>query len=56
MVSVRLRGRPFDDAVTDMIEGVLAANRVPESDSPRVRELLLAALADALAEPAARAA
>jgi len=44
VVSVTLRGRPFADVVVDMIDGVLAANRVPESDAPRVRAVLTGAL------------
>jgi hypothetical protein len=44
VVSVRLRGRPFEDAVTDMVDGVVAANRVPESDAAKVRERLREAL------------
>ena len=44
VVSVRLRGRPFPEVVTDMVDGVLAANRVPPSDAPRVRARLAAAL------------
>jgi hypothetical protein len=44
VVSVRMRGRPFADVVTDMVDGVLAANHVPPSDAPRVRERLVAAL------------
>jgi hypothetical protein len=44
VVSVRLRGRPFTDVVTDMVDGVLAANRVPPSDAPRLRARLEAAL------------
>ncbi len=51
VVSVRLRDRPFEEAVTDMVEGVLAANRVSESDAPRVRELLRAALVCDTTEP-----
>ena len=31
VVSVRLRDRPFAEVVTDMVDGVLAANRVPET-------------------------
>jgi hypothetical protein len=46
VVSVRLRGRPFEAATADMVDGVLAANRVPEIDRARVR----AALADALVD------
>jgi hypothetical protein len=56
VVSVSLRGRPFEDAVTDMVEGVLAANRVPESDAASVREVLRAALDGVPAEPTTRAA
>jgi hypothetical protein len=54
---VRLRGRPFADVVTDMVDGVVAANRVPQTDAPRVRASLHAALrSDDAIEPAARAA
>jgi hypothetical protein len=57
VVSVRLRGRPFADVVTDMVDGVVAANRVPQTDAPRVRASLHAALrSDDAVEPAARAA
>ena len=45
VVSVRLRGRPFAEVVADMVDGVLAANRVPPADAPRVRARLTAALA-----------
>jgi hypothetical protein len=44
VVSVRLRGRPFADIVNDMVDGVLAANRVAPSDAPRVRAQLALAL------------
>ena len=59
MVSVRLRDRPFAEVVADMVDGVVAANRVPEADAPRVRALLQASLvgdAEPAREPAARAA
>ena len=56
MVSVRLRDRPFAEVVTDMVDGVLAANRVPETEAPRVRAVLTAALEDRPIEPEARAA
>ena len=46
VVSVRLRGRPFEDAVTDMVDGVIVANRVAEADAARVRGLLRTALGD----------
>jgi hypothetical protein len=44
VVSVRLRGRPFADVITDMVDGVLAANQVPPADAARVRARLVAAL------------
>jgi len=47
VVSVRLRGRPFADVVTDMVEGVLAANRVAPADAARLRARLAGALAAA---------
>jgi hypothetical protein len=59
VVSVRLRDRPFAEVVTDMVDGVVAANRVPESDTPRMKALLHAAAAGEAAPvpaPAARAA
>jgi hypothetical protein len=39
VVSVRLEGRRFDEVVGDMIEGVLAANRVAEDDRPAFRSV-----------------
>jgi hypothetical protein len=48
VVSVRLRGRPFPEVVADMVDGVLAANRVPAADAARLR----ARLEQALVEPA----
>jgi hypothetical protein len=53
VVSVRLRGRPFEAALDDMVEGVLVANRVEPRDAVRLR----AALEDAVhGETAAQAA
>jgi hypothetical protein len=52
VVSVRLRGRPFAEVVTDMVDGVLAANRVATPDVPRLRARLAAALAAPLDTPA----
>jgi hypothetical protein len=51
VVSVRLRGRPFAEVVTDMVDGVLAANRVASADAHRLRARLAAALAAALDAP-----
>jgi len=44
VVSVRLRGRPFAEVIPDMVDGVLAANRVSPVDAPRLRALLTTAL------------
>jgi hypothetical protein len=44
VVSVRLRDRPFAVVVGDMVDGVLAANRVASADEPRVRAALRAAV------------
>ena len=41
VVSVRLRDRPFDDVVTDMVEGVLVANRLSGEAALRFRTGLL---------------
>jgi hypothetical protein len=43
VVAIRLRGRPFPDALADMVEGVLVANRVPEADAGRLRPVLAGA-------------
>jgi hypothetical protein len=56
VVSVRLRDRPFAEVVADMVDGVLVANQVPETDAPRVRAVLTAALEGQPIEPEARAA
>src|SRR5262245_3123349 len=40
VVSVRLRDRPFEAALDDMVEGVLVANRVAPADAVRVRTVL----------------
>ena len=57
VVSVKLRDRPFADVVTDMVDGVLAANRVPEADAHRLRGMLNEALVGGSgAEAEARAA
>ena len=53
VVSVRLRERPFAEVVADMVDGVLAANRVPPADAPRFRARLAAALPSEPYEPGA---
>ncbi len=44
VVSVRLRGRPFDAALSDMIEGVLVANQVDAGAAEGLRAVLCAAV------------
>lgn len=50
VVSVRLRDRAFQAVVGDMVDGVLAANRVAPPDEPRLRAALCAALDGAVGE------
>jgi len=43
-VAVRVHGRSLEAVVTDMVEGVLAANRVPAGEASELRHALLAAV------------
>jgi len=40
VVSVQLRGRPFEEVAADMVEGVLVANRVSGEAAARLRVAL----------------
>jgi hypothetical protein len=53
VVAVRLRGRPFADVAADMVDGVLAVNRVEGTVAARMRPLLRQAIEPAVEEPAA---
>jgi hypothetical protein len=53
VVAVRLRGRPFSDVASDMVEGVLAVNRLDETAATRMRPLLREAIEPAADQPAA---
>ncbi|MDZ4825702.1 MAG: hypothetical protein SGJ13_04460 [Actinomycetota bacterium] len=44
VVAVALRGRAFCDVVGDMVDGVIAANRLSGEAEARVRNALLAAV------------
>ena len=44
VVAVRLRGRPFDAVAADIVEGVLAANRITGSRATVLRTRLLGAV------------
>jgi hypothetical protein len=57
IVSVRLRGRPWIAVLADMIEGVVAGNRLGPPDSDRLRAELWDSCAGlAAAVPTARVA
>lgn len=53
VVSVRFRGRCLDDVATDMVEGVLVANRVSERDAPALRVRLVAEVTGRVSVPPA---
>ena len=53
VVAVRLRGRPFAEVASDMVEGVLAVNRIDETAADRLRPLLHQAIEPAVDQPAA---
>lgn len=44
IVSIRLRGRPWPAVLADMIEGVVATNRLAGGDADRARTALWGAL------------
>ncbi|MBM3658182.1 MAG: hypothetical protein FJW95_01570 [Actinobacteria bacterium] len=46
VVSVRLRDRPFDAVMTDMVEGVIVANRMGGEAALRARTYLAEAVSD----------
>jgi hypothetical protein len=53
VVAVQLRDRPFADVASDMVEGVLAVNRLDEAAAARMRPLLCQAVDPGLDQPAA---
>lgn len=54
IVAVRMRGRPWVAVLADMIEGVIAANRLSPPDSDRLRAELWVACGVEVASPSAR--
>ena len=44
MVAVRLRGRPWSAVISDMVEGVVVANRLAGSEADAVRRALWSGL------------
>ena len=55
VVAVQIRGRPFADVVTDMIDGVIAANVLEGDTAARVRRMLGSSLAREAGDRAAAA-
>lgn len=53
MVAVRLRGRPWIAVVSDMVEGVVVANRLVAADADAIRRRLWACLEAEALLPAA---
>jgi len=44
MVAVRVRGRPWSAVISDMVEGVVVANRLSGSEADATRRALWSAL------------
>jgi hypothetical protein len=55
VVSVRLRDRPFDAVIADMVEGVIVTNRMGGEAALRTRTYLAEAVADLVAAPGSEA-
>ncbi|HMF83819.1 MAG TPA: hypothetical protein VKI01_11140 [Acidimicrobiia bacterium] len=53
VVAVRLQGRPFSEVASDMVEGVLAVNRLEEAAAAGIRPLLRQAVEPGVDQPAA---
>jgi len=51
VVAVRLRGRPIEAVVADMIEGILVANALEADAARRTRVLLTQAASAAIGRP-----
>jgi hypothetical protein len=56
VVAVRIRARPHNDVVNDMVEGVIVVNGLHGDAAARVRVTLLGAIASLAAEPGLTAA
>jgi len=53
VVSVQLKGRPFTDVTSDMVEGVLVVNRLADEAAAHLRPVLAEAAEPALDQPQA---
>ena len=53
VVAVRLKGRPFADVTADMVEGVIAVNRLDDTAAARMRPVLAEAAEPPVTHPEA---
>ena len=53
VVAVRLKGRPFPEVTADMVDGVIAVNRLDEAAAARLRPVLAEAVEPELDQPEA---
>jgi len=53
VVAVRLTGRPFTDVTADMVDGVIAVNRLDEAAAARLRPPLAEAVEPEVDQPEA---
>jgi hypothetical protein len=53
VVAVRLKGRPFADVTADMVDGVIAVNRLDDTAAARMRPILAAAAEPPVTHPEA---
>jgi hypothetical protein len=53
VVAVRLKGRPFPEVTADMVDGVIAVNRLDETAAARLRPVLAEAVQSEVDQPEA---
>jgi hypothetical protein len=53
VVAVRLKGRPFADVTADMVDGVIAVNRLDDTAAARMRPILVEATEPPVTHPEA---
>jgi hypothetical protein len=53
VVAVRLKGRPFPEVTADMVDGVIAVNRLDETAAARMRPVLTEAIEPEVDQPEA---
>ena len=53
VVAVRLKGRPFPEVTADMVDGVIAVNRLDETAAARMRPVLAEAVQSEVDQPEA---